>query len=1250
MADSDPDLTVRLPAQAQAAALFRDLKDNERSEVSGMAEVEGSTSAAETPELAGPAVPAQSPLAAQRYEVRERLGRGGGGQVFAVYDRHLSREIAVKVTHHERVIEAELARFVAEAQLTAQLEHPNILPIYDLGCDKDGRWFFSMRRARGHTLSELVKRAAHGDVPPEIAGFSDRVDVLVRVCDAIAYAHSRGVVHRDIKPSNIILGEFGEVTVLDWGTALDCNQPLPAERKIIGTPLYMAPEQARGELADERSDVYCLGATLYQLLTLQRPIAVASDAETESFWEAKFAGCLPEPPPNVPGALIEIARRALAVEPLERYQKVAEFREALRTWQRQKTSLAFCERAEAALAESAAAKDYAYFARMTEGFENALAEWSGNERARRGLSLARAAHARFALRRGDLELASELLDAEGAEHEELAKELEQARKTARAARSRQRWLRVALAAAVLLVLAGVALFLHERRLEQGAWHVAYVFEKGRMPNLEATVTERPERVSLEKGALVLTHAQLYFMEDVEVWGNVRFDAEIEWLESVDGFEVAVRSRKEKPPQFWQVPAGYSCQFGGHSGAMSFISENRVAGNPSTAESLYIPFVPKRRYRLTFSIVEDEAMLYVDGTEKLRVRSLLPLGDSSYRHIALRTWGGKVALHRIEISRQALPQKPGPLIAGDSLAAAGNLLDAARTYRQIAADFRGSETAEHALARAFLASATAREPSAERAPLLDRLRSEHPASKHLKRCDESAVLDAWQEGRLDEALRLAEGVLTLFPESRLAPKLLESRRPLDKEQTRRLLALLGRTRDIARIDVPHMDIDDFSFLDREDLQTVYLTGTRIADLSVLKRAKLREIGLRGTLVRDLGPLRGMPLRSVDVSHTGVSDLSPLSEAPLRWLGIARSAVSDLSPLRKAELRYLDCDYTEVRDLSPLRGMPLEELTAEGARIDDVSALRGLPLRIVNLARNRITDVSSLGGDRTYERIVLNENPVADLSPLSMTSGTQLMLDGTKVSDLRPLVGWERITLNRAPVRDLTPVRHARELVLGGQAYKLAPLAGTRLQELSLGRAVIKDPGILAELPHLRKLSAMDSLRPREIDELVKRLEQRVQKQTEEDKQRKAELVALIDDLRLQAAILRRDVKYLRSRARTGAGVQMLALPLWLDLPAARALTTSLEATLPRLGDARVRAFVESELPLGGLYWLDIAQRDTGLHWGDGLQVEPGYVEPVPDGSPVPAAGYYVTRYGNEWYRRCLYADEDRAAGVIAVWSQ
>ncbi len=220
-----------------------------------------------------------------RYEKKGTLGSGGMGTVDLVLDRNIGRSIAIKRVRSEHARGGLLrARFLREARVQGQLEHPAIVPVYDLGATDDGTPFFTMRRIRGRTLEEIIVALRDGkeDVAEE---FSLRrlLQAFVSVCLAVDYAHARGVVHRDIKPANIMLGSFGEVYVLDWGIAkvlgvadeeggeplVDVEAGQTALGDVLGTFGYMPPEQLKGTSVTAKADVYALGATLFELLALE---------------------------------------------------------------------------------------------------------------------------------------------------------------------------------------------------------------------------------------------------------------------------------------------------------------------------------------------------------------------------------------------------------------------------------------------------------------------------------------------------------------------------------------------------------------------------------------------------------------------------------------------------------------------------------------------------------------------------------------------------------------------------------------------------------------------------------------------------------------------------------------------------------------------------------------------------------------------------------------------------------------------
>jgi PAS domain S-box-containing protein len=296
----------------------------------------------------------------ERYARLRLHATGGIGRVWLAHDGNLSRDVALKELRPERAEQAALwTRFLQEAQITGQLEHPGVVPVYELARRRDDRQpFYTMRFVKGRTLSEAA-RTYHDK---RLACQADALDLpallnaFVTVCNTVAYAHSRGVIHRDLKGQNVILGDFGEVVVLDWGLAKrladsrDDRRPdaAPApespdaadsgqtiQGQALGTPAYMAPEQAAGrlDLIDRRTDVYGLGAVLYEILTGQPPFA-GPDMGTVL---RKVQEEEPPPPrqfwPEVPPALEALCLRALAKRPADRPAAAADLAQAVQGWQ-----------------------------------------------------------------------------------------------------------------------------------------------------------------------------------------------------------------------------------------------------------------------------------------------------------------------------------------------------------------------------------------------------------------------------------------------------------------------------------------------------------------------------------------------------------------------------------------------------------------------------------------------------------------------------------------------------------------------------------------------------------------------------------------------------------------------------------------------------------------------------------------------------------------------------------------------------
>lgn len=271
----------------------------------------------------------------ERFVPESPLGHGGMGVVEAVIDPALGRRLAKKVMAPGLRERPEAVRqFLREARITAQLDHPSIVPVHDLGIDSEGQLYFTMKVISGETLGKYLKRCRE---EREQDFLHETVDILIKVANALAFAHSRGVVHGDLKPNNIMVGSYGEVYLMDWGLA----RVLPNGEVSVsgdhdwqgpmGTPPFMAPEQAHGKLIDELTDVFCVGALVYFLLTGHAPHD--ADSTGESLELAKECSV---PPPSqvakgvrIPATLEALIMQSMAKDPAARPRSMVEVRDRL---------------------------------------------------------------------------------------------------------------------------------------------------------------------------------------------------------------------------------------------------------------------------------------------------------------------------------------------------------------------------------------------------------------------------------------------------------------------------------------------------------------------------------------------------------------------------------------------------------------------------------------------------------------------------------------------------------------------------------------------------------------------------------------------------------------------------------------------------------------------------------------------------------------------------------------------------------
>ncbi|MCS7467260.1 protein kinase [Stieleria sp. ICT_E10.1] len=415
------------------------------------------------------AIPTRDPESPSDYRLIRLLGRGGMGNVYVARQASLDRMIAVKVIKplpkakrqslHQsgRLKDVEHERrqqFLSEAVVTGDLDHPNIVPIHDIAVAADNTLFYAMKRVVGQPWLKTINEKSR----------DENLEILLKVCDAIAFAHTRGVIHRDIKPENIMLGDFGEVLVMDWGLAIakpefEKRDSITFTAGLGGTPAFMAPEMALGpvEAIGPHSDIYLLGATLFYIITGVPP----HRADNVSQCIRKVAqNEIQDTSAQQRGELLEIALRAMATDPKERFESVQAFQQAIRSYRSHSESIAISTAAQQEYQRAQETLRYESFSRAGHGFEQALALWDGNQSAAEGLDRCRIDHAAAAYENGDFDLGLSLLNPSDSKHLPLIEKLNAGLHQREHRLVRLRLLRRLVTASLLFILVGGSIALY----------------------------------------------------------------------------------------------------------------------------------------------------------------------------------------------------------------------------------------------------------------------------------------------------------------------------------------------------------------------------------------------------------------------------------------------------------------------------------------------------------------------------------------------------------------------------------------------------------------------------------------------------------------------------------------------------------------------------------------------------------------------------------------------------------------------
>ncbi len=841
--------------------------------------------------------------AGRKYQLGPILAKGGMGTVYEARDLNCRRRVALKVLPKDQQHQVEdLLRFIEEAQISSQLEHPNIVPIHELGIDAEGNVFYTMKYVKGVTLTEILDGIRRGkqDIIDQHP-LERLLTIFQKACDATAYAHSKGVVHRDLKPDNIMVGDYGEVLVMDWGLAKVVRNPAvstspavpvadrvqvdeEAERleaaaeekpgqtedelidsvrtdkigsglrtmsgRIMGTPGFMAPEQARatGTEVDSRSDIYSLGAILYSILTL-RPSVRGKDIKDTlrkiihgeivapveynrpEMRKADARGrpvVLPHCPNGlVPLVLSEIVMKAMAIEPADRYATVKDLQNEVELYQRgQIWNLVVDE-------------DF-----MGENWRDRWEVVGGQVESKAG----------------------------------------------------------------------------ELRLHGG----------------------EPQLLLLKR----------------DVPGDVRieFDCRQEglYLNTVGCFCSSVRSANRK-----EIPSsGYELKYGAYENTMNVLmrSDKKVWSQRAA------PLTRGEEYHVRAERVGSRLRMLVNDAEVFRFVDPDPLSGADRTAVGILGWMADTVFTQIRIYSLGTPLQGDVLDTAERHLLKGHYNTAGDLFREVIESAPDPQRLERA--RRGIGVAEARHAMMLSMPQWkERLERAWPGKGVQLRMDNDGLAVEISNAGIDnlEPLRglpltslycLGNRIASLEP-LRGMPLItlncggnpIESLEPL-------------RGMPLVTLFCEHCRIASLEPLRGAPLTMLNCGGNgRITSLEPLRGMSLNWLCCWGCQVGTLEPLRGLALTTLYCDHTNIDSLEPLRDMPLSILHFSGNRVASLEPLAGMPLTTLHCGHNLISSLEPLKDMPLFMFSCHYNRVKSLAPLKGIPLAALMCGENEITGVES-----------------------------------------------------------------------------------------------------------------------------------------------------------------------------------------------------------------------------------------------------------------------------------------------------
>lgn len=911
-----------------------------------------------------------------KYKFRKSIGQGGMKMVLQVMDRDTTRDIAMAVLPDAaNRPKDDTLRFVQEARLTASLEHPNIVPVHDIGVDASGSPYFTMKLIRGETLDSLLTKLDE-KIPLYVDSYKmDRLlRIFLKICHGVAFAHSKGVIHLDLKPQNIQIGDFGEVIIMDWGlakviTSASQEKDTPVNTKTDirksgdsdhaelnvtidgvtkGTPGYMAPEQAAGRNSqrDVRTDIYALGAILYTIATRKAPLET-TDVKT-MLMDTMHGNIIPPrkrfPELEIPSALEAVIMKAMSLDPDDRYSSVKELRDEL----------------------------YAFI----NGYATAA---------------------------------------------ERATPIKKAMLFAK----RHKITITSLCIISFLLLSFGSYALYEASRQKSGWMLVCTEDFTRpglsvssLPELTFTngwISEPAPPWKLGTDGLQMVKGEWMWLKDIKIPENVKVVLKVHCPSTPDALELCLNSRMETLKEWWHVPTGYSFQFGGFGGTKDIIFKNIDPYAPEIMTSVESKMKTGKVNTIIFQRQDEHVSIQIGSDDPLQAADFFPPMGNEMDKIGIRTFASAMNLQSIEVYRLALPEKASPIIAGDVLVETQNFDAAISKYLTIADNYERTLLGETALAKAYMTAASKITDDKKRGDyfieIKKRIAGKYPNFKYQEQILELDALLSWRDRRYGESVDLIKLIFSLNPNTSIVQKLIQiPHQELPANITANLFEFIQKTRNLKRLNISSYGIKTLEPLAGLPLTFLDCSKNELTSLKGIEGMKLEILSCQSNAIKSLEQLKDMPLRSLSCQENQITDLSPISYLPIRDLSCAWNKITNLDPLGGLSLERLSIRANPVTSLAPLKNMTsLKVLDAGKTEISSIEPLKGCRLEALSIDSTQVSDISMVSSMPLVLLQLHDCHNINDIAPVLSIPKLERLSIPAHVKDIQALRGMKSLKI-------------------------------------------------------------------------------------------------------------------------------------------------------------------------------------------------------------------------------------------------